>query len=98
MTKSEALTFEEREEYEEKYRNLAHIIKAVESMPSHLNACKLKAPPFIPEEFKKSKIPSNIFFSSYEFTLLDIISHVKELRDIYASKINSELKSKIDKE
>lgn len=81
----------------QKYRDLTILINAVEALPKQINACKLNAPPVIPAEFRKGKIPSNIYFSPYEFTMLDMAEHLKELRALYEPHVPKDEKGSIDK-
>jgi|GEM_PF-3487362 len=82
----------------EKYRSLSLMVNAVERMPVHIKKCKFSAPPVIPAEFKRTKIPSNLFFTSYEFTMLDILEGTKQLMKLYEPHIQRDVLEKIKKE
>jgi len=66
-------------------------------MPAQINKCVFAAPPFIPVEFRGVKMPSNAFFTSYQFTMLDMLEPIIELQKMYGAKVPKEIKSKIDK-
>lgn len=84
-------------EAEQKYRQLKQLIEAAESMPKQIKECKLKTPPFIPKEFRQGKMPSNLFFSSFEFTMMDLVEHIKELKDLYERELDPKVADKIKK-
>lgn len=91
------LSVEDLEATETKYRELSQMIQAAEGLPTHVRSCKLQAPPFIPAEFRKSKIPSNLFFTSYEFTIYQMAQQLKELKEIVGSRLPNDVRSDIDK-
>lgn len=85
------------EETAEKYRTLNLMINAIMGMPSSLKTCKLQGTPYIPPEFRSGKLPPNMFFKNFEFSLEDISLLLEELKEIYGAAIHPEVKKGIDK-
>lgn len=85
-------------EEENKYRAIKLLIDSVEAMPKHIKECKFSAPPMIPKEFLAVKIPSNMFFSSYEFSMADMVEHLKDLLEIYKKELPDDIVRNVKKE
>lgn len=86
------------DEASERYRLLSLVGAAIESMPGSLKGCKLQAKPYIPPEFRDGKLPPNLFFKNFEFSLEDLKDFVDELKSIYGLAIHPDTKKGIDKQ
>ena len=96
MTKENVLKVLDKD-VEMNYRDVKQLIDAVERMPDQIKKCQFTAPPFIPPEFRKLKIPSNAFFAGFNFTMGDLTSQLEKLKEVYGLLLSKEMKSKIDK-
>lgn len=84
------------EEDIEKYRQVVRMIGKIEKLPNHIRSVKFEVPPHIPMEFRKKKLPSNIFFAPDNITIDEMLEPIKDLKRMIGELIGEPFKSKID--